>query len=51
MVYFKQLMQLVIDFMKTPIVIEEYEFSVWGVFIFVCMGLIVMHFLRDFFAG
>ena len=48
---FLRLMDLVIEFLKFPISMDGFTFSSWGIFIFVCIGLIVMHFLRDFFGG
>ena len=47
---FSKLMSLVIDFLKTPIEFGDYHFSAWGVFIFVCLALIVTKFIRDFFS-
>lgn len=45
------LMNGIIDLLKTPLNIWGVEFSLWGVFIFGCMGSIVFSFIGGFFNG
>lgn len=51
MEYFHRLMDLVIEFMHVQITMGGFTFSPWGIFLFVCFGIIVMHFIGDFFGG
>lgn len=51
MEHFFALMSMIIDFMKTPIELWGFQFSLWGVFIFVMVGSIVFWFIGNLFDG
>lgn len=42
-------MEMIIDFMKTPIEVWNHTISMWGVFMFVILGSIVFGFLGSLF--
>lgn len=48
---FFALMNGIIELMKTPLHIWGATFSLWGVFIFVCLGSLVFSFIGDLFNG
>ena len=49
MEYFVSMMNLIIEFMKRPIYIYGFEFSIWGIFIFVILATIVFSFIGGLF--
>lgn len=47
---FISFMGIIIDFMKQPFTIYGFEFSFWGIFMFVILGSIVMGFIGGLFS-
>ena len=47
---FQRLMMLVHDFMTMPINLDGFEFTPWGIMVFVAVATIAMHFLHDIFS-
>lgn len=50
MEYFITLMTMIIEFMKRPIVLWEYETSLWGIFLFVMLAGFVFSFIGGLFS-
>ena len=51
MEYFFTFMNMIIDFMKTPINLWGYETSYWGIFLFIMLGSFVFWFIGSIFNG
>lgn len=46
---FFDFMSVIIDFMKTPFSLWGFETSMWGIFLFVIVGSLVIHFIGGVF--
>lgn len=51
MTYFKELMFMIYEFLKTPFYIWGYELSLWGILILVCLVSIVFGFVSGLFSS
>lgn len=49
MLTFLDFMQMIIDFMKTPISLWGFETSFWGIFLFVAVGTMIFGFIGGIF--
>ena len=49
MLTFLDFMEMIIDFMKTPINLWGFETSFWGIFLFVIVGVMIFRFIGGIF--